>query len=104
MPRGIYERKASRNAPRTAPTSTNESGNVLAVIENKREKFRRIAQQRFNILKADFRRMGRLGGPSYDRTPEEVEKLVARLTKEFDFMVGQLRHSAETDEDEGLFD
>ena len=60
--------------------------------ETKNGKFRRLANQRAGIAVGAMRSLGRLVGPSYESSEEEVEKLIDFLTGEFNFMVGVLRH------------
>lgn len=64
---------------------------VLHVIENKREKFRRLANQRAKPLIKRMRLMGNLGGQNYEAGPEDIERLAAALATEYDAMLLQLR-------------
>jgi hypothetical protein len=66
--------------------------------ETKNQRFRRLANQRAGILCGYMRSIGRLVGPSYEASPDEVEKLITHLTKEFNFMVEVLRHGANDDQ------
>jgi len=88
-----------------AQTHTVEMSNgpnlKVVVTETKHEKFRRLANQRGKQLISYMKSVGRLGGPSYESTPDEIERLVTRLQREFDFMLEQLRHGT-TEEDTDL--
>jgi len=83
MPRGRPRKDATPSVPE-APKPT------LTVVENAHDKFRRIANQRQRVLREAMMRMGRLG--RYEGTPEEVERLIEVLNRDFSFMIEQLRH------------
>lgn len=71
--------------------------------ESKSDRFRRLANQRFRVLKAAMTRMGRLSGPSYDASTEQIDKLIEALTREFDFMIAQLHRKVDSDAPDDLF-
>lgn len=62
--------------------------------ESKRNKTRRLANQRARKLIDYMKLVGNLGRPGYDLGAENVEKLIPVLEREFSFMVEQLRHGA----------
>lgn len=74
--------------------ATEGSAPILAVIENKREKFRRLANQRAKPLIKRMRLMGNLGSSNYEAGPDDIERLAAALTTEYDAMLLQLRRRA----------
>lgn len=82
--------------PRPAQAQTDNEPNKLGlgVAESKRDKTRRLANQRGRKLIDYMQSLGRLGNPAYDLGEENTEKLIAVLTREFNFMVEQLRHGA----------
>jgi hypothetical protein len=47
--------------------------------------------------------MGRLSGPSYDASTEQIDKLIEALTREFDFMIAQLHRKVDSDAPDDLF-
>ena len=75
-------------------TPADDGAPVLAVIENKREKFRRLANQRAKPLIKRMRLMGNLGGTNYEAGPEDIDRLAAALGAEYDAMLLQLRRRA----------
>jgi hypothetical protein len=81
-------RKIERLVPREVKTS-----------ETKQDKSRRLANQRFRILKAAMRRLGRLGGSAYELSPDQVNHLISLVTKEYNFLVTQFRANASANND-----
>jgi len=80
-------RKIERLVPREVKTR-----------ETKQDKSRRLANQRFRILKATMRRLGRLGGSAYELSPDQINRLISLVTEEYNFLVAQLRANASADD------
>ncbi len=78
-------------------TKADPASPVLHVIENKREKFRRLGNARGKTLIKRMRLMGNLGGKGYEAGPEQIELIVKVLTGEFDEMLVRLRQGAKAD-------
>jgi hypothetical protein len=83
----------STRRKQTTPANDDASP-VLHVIENKREKFRRLANQRAKPLIKRMRLMGNLGGNAYEAGPDDIERIAAALGAEYDAMLLQLRRRA----------
>jgi hypothetical protein len=64
---------------------------IITVIENKREKFRKLANQRAKPLIQRMRMLARLGSSAYDPSPEMIEKLLDVLDTEYSEMKTKLR-------------
>lgn len=62
--------------------------------ESKRDRTKRLANQRARKLIDYMKFVGNLGRPGHDLGTENVEKLIPVLEREFNFMVEQLRHGA----------
>ena len=56
----------------------------MAEIENKHDKFKRLATQRVTNAIKKIELIGNLSGSGYESTPEEVEKIVAALQQTID--------------------
>jgi hypothetical protein len=70
---------------------------VLGVIHNKRDNFRRLANQRGKSLIKRMRLMGNLGGKAYEAGPEQIDLLEKVFRSEFEEMVVRLRQGAKSD-------
>lgn len=71
---------------------------VVHVIENKREKFRRLGNSRAKSLIKRMRLMGNLGSKEYEASPEEIERLIGAFSAEFEAMTVRLRRRAQSDD------
>lgn len=70
-----------RRAVRIGRNSHESGDEVDKSMENKHEKFKRLATGRTNRILNNLRKLGNLSSPNYEYTDSEIEKIFSAIEK-----------------------